>query len=61
MRYFKQYKDKDERFEITKAEALMTLFTTYKDNHEVRSWLEEENYIKDGVINCRYSWLFIEK
>lgn len=50
MMYIKTFKDGSSSKLVSYKEALHTILGTYKDNEEVRDWLEQP-----GTINCMYS------
>ena len=56
MRYFRQYWGVSERDELSYEEALRVVLGSYKDNDEVRSWLE-----KVGRIECAFSDVVVEE
>ena len=56
MVYRKRFKGEDEWREITKENALHVILGSYKDNEEVRGFLEEE-----GTIPCMFSDIRISK
>lgn len=56
MIYKKRFKGEDDWTEITKDEALDTIFGTYSDSDAVRAILEVE-----GIIPCIYSDILIAK
>lgn len=56
MVYMKHFYDEDEWFEVDRKTALKTLLQTYKDNAEVRGWLNEENHIQ-----CQFSEIKVLK
>lgn len=56
MVYRKRFKGEDEWIEITKENALHVILGSYKDNEEVRGFLEEE-----GTIPCMFSEIRISK
>ena len=45
MRYMKKFKAEDNWFEVSREDALRTIFGTYRDNLDVRSMLSIPNYI----------------
>lgn len=55
LKYFKRYQGKEERKEISYAEALDTLLTTYRDNQMTRDMLSIPNNIQ-----CRFSTVYVE-
>ena len=50
MKYLKRFHNETEWEEVSKEKAEFSVFTTYYDNDETRSWLE-----KEGEIYCRYA------
>lgn len=55
MKYYKQYLGDEKPTEVSRAEALRTLLTTYQDNDITRGLLEE-----DGVVRCLFSFIVIK-
>lgn len=56
MLYFKQYMGELKWKEITREEALDTILGSYKDNEEVRSFLDTP-----GEYPCMFSFIRVEK
>ena len=56
MKYFKRFKGEDEWVEVSKEKALWSVLGSYKDNEEVRSWLDKEN-----DIMCMFAEIRVRK
>ena len=56
MKYYKQYLGDEKPTEVSRAEALRTLLTTYQDNDITRDMLGEE-----GVIRCLFSFVIVKR
>lgn len=54
--FLKRYYTEDQPHEVTYEEALDTVLASYRDNREVRSWLDTES-----KIECAYSEIIVHE
>ena len=54
MKYFSEFRDSDEKKEISKEEALHKILGTFRDCDEVRDWLTIPN-----CIVCVFSTIYV--
>lgn len=55
LKYYKQYKDEGQEFEVTYEEALRTLLGTWRDTDLTRDMLTIQNNIE-----CMCSWIRVD-